>query len=369
MITGHWSGNGLAFTVIDRGGDLLVTSPDVPFGFEPRLVPTDDGWQVTGGPFGDVPVALDGNALVMAGTFRLEPMAEPPVLEPGHGLAPPDPPPPDIHPTLVDLWATAQGLDGGVLDLPDEVAAHHFVQWLMARDALIFHGSNSRDIDEFQPRRTSMELNDAGGRGNLGAVYGTHDGLWSMFFAVVDRRTLRGSIRNGVSRYDSPDGDHVDVYHFSVNSGSLPDRPFTDGALYLLPRTTFSRIPLYPGGPPSPEWASTDPVAPIARILLEPADFPFLDRVGGHDDGPLIELEELNKAVMDAATDAVRLEGGFRITTGARPDEVERWAGLAASFFPDVRYDVETTKHRTEVTITGPPALVHTLEDRLADLV
>jgi hypothetical protein len=281
----------------------------------------------------------------------------------------PEEPSPDLDATLADLWAKAQGLDGAALDLPDTVAPHHFVQWLMARDELIFHGSNRRDIDEFLPRRTSMELHDVGGRGNLGAVYGTHDGLWSMFFAVVDRGALRGSIRNGVSRFDAPDGDRVDVYHFSVSSVSLPEHPFTSGALYLLPRRTFQRIPFYPGGPPSPEWASTEPVRPIARILLEPEDFPFLDRVGGHDDGPLLEFGELATAVVDAATAAERVDGGFRITTTASRGDVERWAELAAGFFPDVYHRVDAVGAATSVTLTGPPALVHTMEDRLADLL
>lgn len=368
MVTGHWSGMGTSLSVVDRAGELVVVFPDVPAGFEPRLAPDGDGWRVVGGPFHDVPVTIDGGTLVMGGVFRLEAADAPAGLEPGHGLTAPDPPPHELVPTLAGLWETARGLDGGVLDLPDGVAAHHLVQWLVERDELIFHGSNRRDIDEFLPRRTSTELHDVGGRGNLGAVYGTHDGLWSMFFAVVDRGSLRGSIRNGVSRFDAPDGRHVDVYHFSVSSVSLPDRPFTDGALYLLPRDTFTRIPFYPGGPPSPEWASTEPVRPIARILLEPADFPFLDDVGGHDDGPLLEFEALNTTVLAGAISAERVDGGFRFTTTAERPDVERWTELATSFFPDVDRLI-SDEEPVEVTITGPPAIEHVLQQRLAGLL
>ena len=32
-----------------------------------------------------------------------------------------------------------------------------------------------------------MEMMDETGRGNIAGVYGTHNGLWSMFFAIIDR--------------------------------------------------------------------------------------------------------------------------------------------------------------------------------------
>ena len=366
MIEGHYRGQGMAFSVTRRGDELAMDVPEAPAGVEPRLTETEGGWVIRGGPFSGVSVRPDGDGLVMADLFPMERVVDPPSLEPGHGLLAPEPPPDD--PIFSDLWETAQQLDGAALDL-DGVPPHRFVQWLLSRDIVIFHGSNDRTIDEFLPRRTSLELHDVGGRGNLGAIYGTHDGLWSMFFATVDRSALRGSISNGVARYDAPDGRTVDVYHFSVSSESLPERPFTAGALYLLPRDTFERIPFFPGGPPSPEWASHEPVRPICRILLEPEDFPFLDDIGGHDDGPLLELEELTNDVFDAATSAERIDGGFRFTTTADPGAVARWAELGSSFFPDMQRTVESDETGSAVTMTGPPALLHVMEGRLGDLI
>ncbi|HEY5652035.1 MAG TPA: hypothetical protein VIW46_11340, partial [Acidimicrobiia bacterium] len=137
----------------------------------------------------------------------------------------------------------------------------------MTTDSVIFHGSNRTDIDEFVPQRASMELNDTGGRGNLGAIYGTHDGLWAMFFAIIDRGRLRGSIRNGSTRYETPDRTQsVDRYHFSVHHEMLESAPYTTGALYLLPRAAFDRVPIYPGGPLSNEWACHEPIRPLARL-------------------------------------------------------------------------------------------------------
>lgn len=365
-ILGHYVGMGSTLTICESDGELLATAPETPIGHEPRLVPEGGAWQIRGGPFDGMPIDFDEDSLVAGGVFRLAKVGTLPEPEPGTGLrAPPDPAP---DPRYADAWASAQELDGGVLEL-GELETAGFVQWLMAQDVVIFHGSNDRAIDEFQPLRTSVELHDAGGRGNLGAVYGTHDGLWSLFFAVVDRPRLEGSIRNGVDRYTTPDGDIADVYHFSVSSTSLPARPFTDGALYLLPRDSFERAPFFPGGPPSPEWVSHEPVRPIARLLVSPEDFPFLDQVGGHDDGPLIELQTLMGRVLGGAVAAAPVDGGIRFTTEAAEETVTRWADLASEFFPDVQRRIEPSDAGLVVTVTGPPAVQHTLAEQLSHLL
>ena len=77
------------------------------------------------------------------------------------------------------------------------------------------------EIDEFQPARKSMELYDETGRGNLQAVYGTHDGLWAMFFAIIDRPNLQGSIRNGVTYFKNQAGEVVVAKGKSLDDGAL----------------------------------------------------------------------------------------------------------------------------------------------------
>lgn len=65
---------------------------------------------------------------------------------------------------------------GDEYDLP--YPKHEFLRYLAAQEMFIFHGSAKADIDEFQTRRTSMELKDKSGRGNVQGIYGTHDGRW-----------------------------------------------------------------------------------------------------------------------------------------------------------------------------------------------
>jgi hypothetical protein len=100
---------------------------------------------------------------------------------------------------------------------------------LTDRDAVLFHGSADGGLDILHPRRTSYEYDDQAGRGNRAAVYATHDGWWALWFAVIDRDLLRGTMRSGVETFHGPQ-QRLPVYFFSVDYRVLPSRPFaTDG--------------------------------------------------------------------------------------------------------------------------------------------
>ena len=130
-----------------------------------------------------------------------------------------------------------------------------------------------------------------------------------MFFAVVHRKQLRGSIRNGVMYMHNRAGEKLAVYNFSINQEQFAEQPWTDGALYFLPRASFERQKLTENSYTN-EWACCTPVKPLARLDLIPEDFPFLNQIGGHDDSLLICADNLVKIVHDAAL-AASLEGAY----------------------------------------------------------
>ena len=43
-----------------------------------------------------------------------------------------------------------------------------------------------------------------------------------------------------------------------------------------------------------PHWIGSQPAQPIARLLVEPQDFPFLAQIHGHNDERLMELATEN---------------------------------------------------------------------------
>lgn len=370
-LIGDWDlGWGREFTIHSGPDGPVLRFPECPPGFEARLVPTADGvFRIEGGAYPGAELRIDGpDRLTVGGVIpvtRLERAAQPP---PGGGLVAP---PLDLDDRELCrcewLWAMVDH-PSRTIDLElGGVVPHRFVQWLMAHDLVIFHGSNDAGIEELVPVRRSMELNDATGRGNRGAVYGTHDGLWAMFFSVIDRQRLKGSIRNGADTHWSDAGDRLDLYHFSIHHGLLAERPFTAGALYLLPRDRFTRLLLYSEGPPSHEWACEEPVRPLARISLRPEDFPFLDRIGGHDDGEVIEFEELVDRVYDAVVSVREVNGGIEIVTTADRDEVAQMVEMSRRFYPDVERVIADDPQGVRLTMIGPLSFQQTVRVRFAE--
>jgi hypothetical protein len=155
---------------------------------------------------------------------------------------------------------------------------------------LAMHGSGNAQISVFEPRQS----NDLMDFGNRKAVYAAGDGIWAMFFAVVDRDRFKMSISNACLRLADPAGNLSDPprYIFSVSREALAQKPWRAGTVYLLPRDTFTEQDPIPFGEFEacvPQLASFEPVTPIARLAVSPTDFPFLDQVRAHDGARLAE--------------------------------------------------------------------------------
>ena len=162
-----------------------------------------------------------------------------------------------------------------------------FVSHVVESRRLIAHGSQNGTIEQFEPRQS----HDAHPFGNRKAVYGASDGLWAMYYAVLDRASHPMLLLNSAMRVELEDGALSDpFYYFSISRPALDARAFRPGTLYFLPGETFEAMPpLSVDGQRAhiPQWASLVAVAPLARIAIAPQDFPFLDQVRGHDDATI----------------------------------------------------------------------------------
>ncbi len=363
------------------GGQLTASSPGVPEGYEVILQPTavPNTFLLQRGPLAGVTAVFHHTAdgeptgLTIGDEFELSYSATPPPdseFPTGQGLLPPE--------MVLDMGKEADFAalldevlsgDGRLLTYTLPYPKHEFLRYLAAQDLFIFHGSPKADIAEFSTRRTSMELNDKSGRGNVQGIYGTHDGLWPLFFAVVDRDKITGSIRNGVQFYQNDAGDEVGVYHFSINREWLNKEPWRSGTLYVLPRQTFRQMPMTAGGGLSNEWVSEVPVRPLVRIAVEPEDFPFLAQVGGHDDSALTNLSVLGEQITQATTAADFGADGINMKLDYSPDLGEtilQYIPLAQKFIPTARF-VLRFEPQTAVWLEmiGPPAVMQVMRDRV----
>lgn len=164
-----------------------------------------------------------------------------------------------------------------------------FISHIVEARNLIAHGSQNGAIARFEPRQS----HDAHPFGNRQAVYGASDGLWAMYYAILDRAAHPMLLVNSAARVELDDGSLGDpFYFFSISRPALDARAFRPGTLYLLPRDSFEQMPpLSVGGQRAhvPQWASLEAVAPLARIAVTPADFPFLADIRGHDDAFILE--------------------------------------------------------------------------------
>ena len=163
-----------------------------------------------------------------------------------------------------------------------------FLCYIADHHDIALHGSGDPDIVRFEPRQSS-DLNEFG---NRKAVYAASDGLWAIFFAIVDRERVM-SITNACVRLADETGTlHGPYYVFSVSQAALPNQPWRTGTVYLLPRNPFTLQPPITFGPNEvhiAQLASLVPVQPLAKLTVTPADFPFLTQIRGHDDQRLQE--------------------------------------------------------------------------------
>lgn len=67
-----------------------------------------------------------------------------------------------------------------------------FLRYLALEKDVLFHGSNQFGMEVLQPKRQT----DWNGR-LMEAVFSSGDGIWPMFFAIIDQQHYRGSVRNG----------------------------------------------------------------------------------------------------------------------------------------------------------------------------
>jgi len=188
-----------------------------------------------------------------------------------------------------ELLKAAQG--NAPINYTLAVPKWQFLCYAAEHGGLAMHGSGNANIAEFEPRQ-SNDLNEFG---NRKAVYAAADGLWAMFFAIVDRDRFSGmSITNACIRLAHPTEGWVSEprYVFSVSDKALPHAPWREGVVYLLPRTTFETQAPMSFGPFEvriAQLASLEPVTPLARLQISPSDFPFLAQIRGHDDARLAE--------------------------------------------------------------------------------
>jgi hypothetical protein len=170
--------------------------------------------------------------------------------------------------------------EAGGTEVDYDIAApkHAFFRFLLERRPVLLHGTGDPGIERFEPQRQTDYDNKW-----TNAVFATDDPIWPIFFATVNRPVARSLINACSRRYGE---SH---YYFSIGTDPGRADAWRSGWIYVVPRETFR---LHPSGP---EWLSPTAVRPLARLRVEPADFPFIEDVVQHTLG-----EPVGRAVVRA---------------------------------------------------------------------
>jgi hypothetical protein len=191
------------------------------------------------------------------------------------------------------LWRSSHA--DGFIDYNLPYPKWQFLSYLCDMDELVLHGSQNRVIGTVEPR----QARDKKAFSNQNAIYATTDGIWVIYFAILDRQKypqmslfnscLQARIAAGL--LGNP------LYFFSITHSVLLQSPWCEGVIYILPRKFFQQeAPQHLQGAEIifPHWISSVPVEPVARLKVGPQDFPFLDQIHGHDDQKLVQLAASN---------------------------------------------------------------------------
>jgi hypothetical protein len=155
--------------------------------------------------------------------------------------------------------------DGAEIAYDAAAPKHAFFRYLLQRTPVLLHGTGDPTIERFEPQRQTDYDNEW-----TNAVFATDDPIWPIFFAVVNRPVAR-SLVNACSRRWGE--SH---YYFSIGTDPQSRDAWREGWIYVLPQKTFD--PHRAGS----EWLSPVTVRPLARLRVEPSDFPFLSDVVPH---------------------------------------------------------------------------------------
>jgi hypothetical protein len=184
---------------------------------------------------------------------------------------------------------------GGFVDYHLAYPKWQFLSYLCETRELVLHGSQNPSIGVVEPR----QANDIRAFSDQRAIYATTDGIWVIYFAILERKKYpEMSLFNTCLRARiSADQLSLPMYFFSISHSVLLQKPWGEGVIYILPRQSFEQEAVQQMQGMEivfPHWISTIPATPVARLQVGWQDFPFLDQIHGHNDEKLVKLYKAN---------------------------------------------------------------------------
>jgi hypothetical protein len=196
---------------------------------------------------------------------------------------------PEKQKAFEDLWQLRNKGNSIVYSLP--YPKWQFLTYLCETKELVLHGSQNPDIEIVEPRQAK----DIKVYSNQRAIYATTDGIWVIYFAILDRKKYPGMtlFNSCVRARTSADTFSDPMYFFSITHSILIQKPWCEGMIYILPRQSFEREASQQMQGVEiviPHWSTRVSVEPAGKLKVGPEDFPFLPQIHGHNNEKLVQL-------------------------------------------------------------------------------
>ncbi|HEX9090748.1 MAG TPA: hypothetical protein VF831_04630 [Anaerolineales bacterium] len=187
------------------------------------------------------------------------------------------------------LWQSTS--PGDYIDYHLSDPKWQFLSYLCDTKELVLHGSQDLNIEIVEPH----QARDERAFSNQRAIYATTDGIWVIYFAIIDRNGYPElSLFNSCLRIQASPQQLTDpFYFFSITHSVLLQKPWCEGSIYILPRKNFvceapqqfQGVEIY-----FPHWISSSPATPVSKLRVGPQDFPFMKQIHGHNNEKLVQL-------------------------------------------------------------------------------
>jgi len=202
-------------------------------------------------------------------------------VEPGHLLHPPAPiwdtPTLTACESLYNRYVRSEG-DGAIpdhafCDLPRWV----FLEYLVQRRDILLFGSNDPGLTQLEPIVLSQNVYGW----NLPRYYAFSNSIDAIFHAILDIHRLKEldctTKSTMATRCTDPIGNEQWGFYFGIDYRALPHAPWRSGTVYLYRRADF------PSDFHTVPYLTHRPILPLAKLHVNPWDWPLLDQVHGVD--------------------------------------------------------------------------------------
>ncbi|MFC5472285.1 hypothetical protein ACFPPD_26730 [Cohnella suwonensis] len=161
--------------------------------------------------------------------------------------------------------------NNGVINYQYDFPKYRFIDYLIQEKNFVAHGSNIKDIELFETRKQTLFNGEY-----VNAIFATKDGIWPIFYAILDRSKVVNNFRNGCFKALN----NKKYYFFSLTKKTLDKDPWTTGVIYFLLSESFeqtnkTRVHF-------DEWISRQETKPVLKLDVSKEDFEYINKISTH---------------------------------------------------------------------------------------